>query len=235
MRGQFIPLRKAELVETLRATPGLRVGDSEAMGRFCLLVEGLVHRDYQFALEKLKNAYAPFDPDADTHKAETFSPAELGQRQESLFREFGWLLSAGNFLRLAQDDIDRALAARSQWGLNLAVDFRIFERLEVYCRGDVTGQRYLRGLRNWFRPETVEVPIYQRLIVIFRLRPDCRITKYLDTPATSTSKSSRTFRRSIWRCCCPALQVKMSKPRSGPEIVLPTLSGVAIVSLWKSV
>ena len=49
--------------------PALRTLTAEEAAdfrRFCRLWEGLVHRDLQTALEELKNAYAAFDPDADT-------------------------------------------------------------------------------------------------------------------------------------------------------------------------
>ncbi|MBI3837725.1 MAG: hypothetical protein HY288_07300, partial [Planctomycetia bacterium] len=172
-REQFIPLRKAELVEVLARSADLSEIEAGAFRRFCRLLQALVHCEYQTTLEDLKNAYAPFDPDADTRPGGQLSSDELRQRQEQLFEKFGWLLERGNFRRLAQADIERALAACSQWGLNLSLDLTIFARLEIYCRGDVLGTRFRRSLRNRFRLEPVEVPIYQRLVVMFRLREGC--------------------------------------------------------------
>jgi hypothetical protein len=229
-REQFIPLRKSELVDTLARTLGIESQAAGAFRRFCLLFEGLVHRDYQCALERMKNAYAAFDPDADTRSSGTLSNVQLAERQEDLFREFSWLLVRGNFVRLAQADIDRALADRSQWGLNLAVDFRIFERLEVYCRGDIVGTRYRRRLRNRFRPEPVEVPIYQRLVVIFRLRPDCAVSKYLDTQDIHI-KIFKDIPKVDLEMLLPGSKVQMSMVDRA-KILLPTLSGLSII-VWK--
>ncbi len=229
-REQFIPLRKAELAQLLVATAGLAATQAKSLDRFCRLLEALIHRQYQGSLERLKNAYAPFDPDADTRGTNPLPAESLAARQDELFREFGWLLARGNFVRLAQDDIDRALEARSQWGLNLVVDFRIFERLEVYCRGDVVGKRFRRRLLNRLRLEEIDVPIFQRLVVIFRLRPDCQVSKYLDTQDVHI-KVFKDIPKVDLEMLLPGSRVKMSL-LDRVKILLPTLSGVSIVT-WK--
>ena len=63
----------------------------------------------------------------------------------------------------------------SDWGVSLDVDFQIFEDLEVFGRGDIKGRRIRRRWRNFFRIEEVDVPIYQRLVVLFRLRHHKRL------------------------------------------------------------
>jgi hypothetical protein len=224
-REQFIPLRKAELVETLAATAGLAPAQSALVRRFCRLLDALLHGEYQAAIEDLKNAYAPFDPDADTRPGRELPPAHLDELRGTLFAKFGWLLARGNFIRLQQDEINRSVCDRSHWGLNLDLNFEIFERLEVYCRGDVTGTRYRRRLRNRFRSEAVEVPIYQRLVVIFRLRPDRKGSKYLDTQDVYI-KLFKDIPKADLDMLLPGTQVKMSLVDRA-RILLPSVSGVA--------
>jgi hypothetical protein len=231
-REQFIPLRKADLVESLASSPDLSESDSLSFRRLCRLLQALFHREYQSSLEDLQNAYAPFDPDADTRPQRELSDAELTERQQTLFERFGWLLQRGNFLKLAQSDIDRALSDSSQWGLNLAIDLRIFERLEIYCRGDSLGIRYRRRLINRLRTEAIEVPIYQRLVVIFRLRPDCKFSKYLDTRDIHI-KLFKEIPKLDLEMLLPGTQVKMSLVDRA-KILLPTLSGISI-TIWKLV
>ena len=153
-REQFIPLRKADLVETLAGTPGLSEAEQRQLRRFCRLLDVLLHCEYQAALEELKNAYAPFDPDADTPAAAELSPGELDERADQAVRQIRLAACARQF-RAPGDrktSIDR-LTDRSQWGLNLHLNFEIFDRLEVYCRGDVVGTRFRRRLTNRFRSE----------------------------------------------------------------------------------
>src|SRR5262249_21357323 len=167
-------LRKSDLGAALthRLPPGS--SDALAFSRFLRMLGLVVHGQFQTVLEDLKDAYAPFDPDADTRAASKPPQAELERLRGRLFARFGWRLTRGNFVRLAEAEINQALADCTQWGLHLSVDFELFDRLELYYRGDTIGTRYRRRLRNRFRPEEVRVPIYQRLVVIFRLRPTRR-------------------------------------------------------------
>ncbi len=231
-REQFIPLRKAELVETLVGSEGLSESDAASFRRFCRLLEALVHNEYHGTLEELKNAYAPFDPDADTHSAAQLSNEGLEKQQEILFRRFGWLMERGNFRRLAQQEIDAALGNCSQWGINLKIDFEIFERLEIYARGDVIGTRYRRRLKNRLRTEAVEVPVYQRLAVIFRLRTGQNFSKYLDTQDVHI-KLFKDIPKADLDMLLPGTQFKMSM-LDRVKILLPTLSGITI-TVWKLV
>jgi hypothetical protein len=225
-REQFIPLRKAELVELLETASDLSEADRQRLRRFCRLLDVLLHCEYQQTLEELKNAYAPFDPDADTRAAAELPADRSNALREQLFNRFGWLLGRGNFLRLAQEDIDRSVEDRSHWGLNLDLNFEIFERLEIYGRGDVIGTRYRRRLRNRLRSEAVEVPIYQRLVVIFHLRPDRKLSKYLDTQDVYI-KLFKDIPKADLDMLLPGTQVKMSL-FDRARILLPSLSGVAI-------
>jgi hypothetical protein len=232
IREQFIPLRQAELLEMLVRSADLSDLEAAAFRRFCRLLQSVFHCEYQAALEDLKNAYAPFDPDADTRPADPLSSQELQAHQDQLFRRFGWLLERGNFRRLSQDDIESALADCSQWGLNLSIDFQIFERLEVYCRGDVTGTRYHRSLKNRFRLQAIDVPIYQRLVLMFRLREGCAFSKFLDTQDIHI-KLFKEIPKVDVDMLLPGTRVKMSL-LDRAKILLPTLTGLSI-TVWKIV
>ena len=150
------PLRNRELVE-----------------RFCRLLDVLIHCEYPARRSKSSRTPTPRSIPMPTRRPAAELRAERARRRRgALFDRFGWLLDRGNFVRLAEEEIDRSVNDRSHWGLNLRSNFEIFDRLELYCRGDVIGTRFRRRLRNRFRSEAVKVPIYQRLVVIFRLRPE---------------------------------------------------------------
>ena len=52
----------------------------------------------------------------------------------------------------------------------MTVDFDIFEKLEVFARGDIIGTRCKRPWYYFGKPHKVQVPIYQRLVVIAKLK-----------------------------------------------------------------
>jgi hypothetical protein len=227
-REQFIPLRRAELEMLLLKQAALTHHERAQFTQFCRLLAATVHYEHHEQIEQLKNLYAPFDPDADTVSRDL---ATAGSNSlDELFQRFDTLLQRANFRRLSQDDLDYALAACSAWGLSLKVNFELFERLEIYARGNVVGFRTRRTWRNLWRLEKVPLPIYQRLVVIFRLRPDCRFGRDLDTRDVF-AKIFKDIPQMDLEMLLPGTQVRMSL-LDQTKIFLPTLSGVAITA-WK--
>ncbi len=225
-REQFIPLRKADLDDALLAGFDVPPADGTQFRRFARMLHAVVHSEFLGEFEALKDAYAPFDPDSDTQ-----CPAETSEEQRDalrrrMFDRFEWLLSRGNFIRLAEEEINAALNTRSHWGLHLTVDFELFDRLELYYRGDTFGTRYRRRLLNRFRPEEVRVPIYQRLVVIFRLRPGQKTSRIFDTEAVYI-KLFKEIPKLDLDMLLPETQVRMTL-LDRMRVMLPTLTGIGI-------
>lgn len=228
----FIPWRVADLLDALVQGAKLSTDDASLFRQLYQRLRTHVHGEYQAPLDELKTAYAPFDPDSDTRAGAALAPAAANQRRQALFERFAWLMERGNFVRLAEAEIDHALSQRSHWGLNLAVDFSIFQRLELFCRGDGIGTRYRRHWRNRMRSEAVDVEVYQRLVVIFSLRPTERLSQLLDTDDIHI-KLFKDIPKVDLDMLLPGTRVKMSLLDRG-KIMLPTLSGLSIVA-WKLV
>ena len=178
-REHFLPIRKADLIDLLcRSLPA---EEQDQFRRFCTILGSLYHHEYRSRLEALKDDYAPFDPDRDTRQLVTIPDEERAKRLDALFADFDELLQRGNFRRLSRQQIQAATREVSAWGINLDVDFDCFERLEVYVRGEIDGTR---PLRIWHKPwKTREVPVrlYQRLVIILKLRPHRRLGRNPDT------------------------------------------------------
>lgn len=180
-REHFIPLRLSELAELLGCDETLTVEQRDQFQKFVRLVTATFHFEYHRHLEKLKDAYAPFDPDADTKLLTPLDPEAKRQRLDGLFNEFNWLLERANFTHLTRADIQEATEGATDWGLNMDVDFDVFERIEVYARGDMASIRSRRRWRKLFRLEQVEVPSFQRLVLIVKQRPHKRLGPAADT------------------------------------------------------
>jgi hypothetical protein len=228
-REQFIPLRRAALVETLAGLVRQNGGSDEGFRRLCRALLAVLHGEYRPRLEELKEAYAAFDPDLDTRAVSGLSEEQRDERRQKLFDQFDWLLERGNFTRLTREHIENALSDASHWGLNLTVDFELFERLEVYSRGDTIGTRFRRRLRNRFKTEAVEVPIYERLLLIFRFRPGRRFSKLLDTDDVYI-KLFKEIPKLDLDMLLPETRVRMSVIDRA-KIMFPTLSGVSLAAI----
>jgi hypothetical protein len=226
----FIPLRKAELAARLISEEGLAEADRASLnGVFDRLAVAL-HAEFFRRLDSLKNLYAPFDPDLATTELQADAHIASRERFRKLFDEFDELAERANFRALTLKDLNDALSSCSHWGLNLVVDIEAFERLEIYARGDIVGKRQRRRLRNWLRVEQVPVPIYERLIVMFRLAPTTRLHKRLDTQSVFI-KLFKEIPKLDLDMLLPATNVKMTL-LDRLKILLPTMSGFGI-AIWK--
>ena len=228
----FIPLRKAELIDRLCQQPDLAPADQEGFRRLCQLLDATLHFEYHAHLEDLKSAYASFDPDADTQSLHTPSETERQPQLDRLFDRFTWLLERANFRRLSRADLDRAMASVSDHGLSLEIDFDCFDRLEVYSRGEVMRTERSRSWKNFYRLVEVQLPVFQRLVIIFRLRPGHRLTRNVDTQDVFI-KLFKDIPKMDLEMLMPGTRVKMSLI-DRIKIIFPTVSGLA-VSIFKAV
>lgn len=225
-REHFVPIRTSDLVDLLCSRAGMTLPDRNAFLNLSNLLAATFHFQFHHELQHLKNAYAPFDPDRDTIEIGAVAEAFSQEPLESLFDRFGGLLERANFRRLSEQDLNAALANRSDWGLNLEVDFKLFERLEIYSRGDTIGTRSRRNWRNWFRMEEFPVPIYQRLVVILRLKEAANSSLKLDT-GNVFIKLFKDIPQMDLEMLLPGIKVRMSLIDRA-KIIMPTLTGIGI-------
>src|SRR5579884_232754 len=202
-REHFIPLRKSDLIELLCRDPKMALSEREPFRQFCALVSAVFHFEYLKQLEGLKDAYAPFDPDADTKTLRPVSADERRKEEERLFTRFAVLMERANFKRLTHEELQRALQeVATVSGIHTHVDLNLFEHLDIFIRGDVMGRIYCRSWRKWGRKEERLVPLYQRLVLIVKLRPHKRLDRDIDT--------SRIY-----------LKIFKDIPKADPDMLLP--------------
>jgi hypothetical protein len=83
-----------------------------------------------------------------------------------------------------------------------------------------------------FRNEAIDVRIYQRLVVIYSLRKNAPLSRFLDTDDVHI-KLFKDIPQLDLEMLLPGTQVKMS-PLDRMRIMLPTLSGLSL-AIWKLV
>src|SRR5947209_5722139 len=143
-REHYIPLRLSDLIDLLCSQKDLSAHDRQEFRQFCRLVAATFHFEYHERLGKLKDAYAPFDPDRVTATPAKLLPEVKQKHQEELFDEFVQLMERANYKRLTREDMEKALEGSSEWGLDMEVDFNLFEGIDIFISGDDIGKRFLR-------------------------------------------------------------------------------------------
>jgi hypothetical protein len=183
-REHYIPLRKSDLAELLIKDKQVRLEERGPLRQFFRLVGAVFHFEYQQQLEELKNAYAPFDPDAETLTLAPPPPEERAARMAEVFDKFTALMERANFKHLSRAEIQQFIdEVPTDWGLDTSVDLSAFERLEVFARGDVVGERSRRVWRRLWRKETIKLPVFSRLVMLLKIKKGAIKDKDINTDA----------------------------------------------------
>lgn len=227
-REHFIPLGQRELVEILADDPGWQPEERSYFLRGCQLFQSLLEGEFHQRRQELENLYQPFDPDSLlVTRSQPYGEAR-DQLAERFFTLCDETLLRANYQRLSHAEIVAVMNEASAWGVRLKVDFSIFRQLRVYARGDVITKRQLRTWRTRYRVVDVDVPIYQRLMVLFRLKPQHR----LGDAEADHSIYLRLFKnvpKQDVDMLLPGTQFRMTWVDHG-KVALPTLSGIAVLA-----
>jgi hypothetical protein len=172
-RDNFIPIYKEELAAVL-TDEELAAEERDSFHTLCRLTWRLIHAEYHQRLEGLQSAYAPFDPDADTKSLFKPTAEETLRKQNTLYNDVARLLEEAGYRHLSGAELTEAMHHASPWGLEVRNDFHQFERLAILVRGDTTQKRPLRRLRKAMLQAEVEVPIYQRVVMLLKFRSSSR-------------------------------------------------------------
>ncbi|MFK8111960.1 MAG: DUF3754 domain-containing protein [Rubripirellula sp.] len=243
----FIPLQVKPLIEYLLARGELSPDRENAFRQACDDIDNIVHRQTSSYHTRFSQAYIPLDPDSDTKNpaaqgtvpaeqsptetdSETSSETAASTTADVAITVCDEALIQAGYQKLSQEDIEKCVGVASQWGVPLHVDFDVFQRLEVFARGDIVGTRVRRRIRKLYCQEQVAVPIYQRMVVLFQLCDD-------DSSAESLSATSLHLRmfKNIPKqdidMLLPGTKIRLSG-MDRIKIVLPSLSGF-LMSLRK--
>lgn len=227
----FIPLRADDLAHLLASSDLLANEERQDFLHLCRTLKSVFHFEYHEELLRLKNAYAPFDPDADTVSLSWPNNAPIGAQSRGLFESLVEMFERANFRRLSREQLEEAFEVQSAWGLNLEVDFNIFERLELFARGETIVQRDHRDWRNFYRLDKKNVTVHQRLVVAFKLHDG--IADGAGQKGVVTLKIFKEIPKGDLEMLLPGTRVRMTL-LDRLKIALPTISGL-VMTIYKIV
>lgn len=168
-RERFIPFRRDDVVRMCAARPGLSGEDSKRFGRLARMLCAHFHFRFQSDLDALKDAYAPFDPDRDTRRVSELAADESEARKRRLVEGLEAILAKGNYVRIGEEDIRRALAEASVFRIRLEIDFDDYREFVFYRRGLRTRKQTITTLFG-LRKREVEVHAWERVVMLVEFR-----------------------------------------------------------------
>lgn len=164
---RYIPFRKSDVISMCQHL--LPPADQASFKEFAELFASIIHFEYHKRLERLKNNYAPFDPNADTRLLTSLSDSDKLVCQQAFAKEFSEVLNAANFERITDADLQDALNEESLFKVRLEVAFDDFAEVVFYRRGASQKQE---TLRTWWglRKQTISFTNYDRVAVFIRFK-----------------------------------------------------------------
>jgi hypothetical protein len=227
-RERFIPITRFALIERLTRPGVWPLGMADQARRFFRYLEYWRQQQYNVALLDLEQAYEPFSPDTDLLVTRTLTEGERRALQKQVVSQVEWLLQQANYVRIDPAQVELIITKDSHYGLDLHVDLKAFEDLLIYCRGLSTRKDQRRVLRKFLRKQEFEVPIFQRLFVLFKLKPEAlRIEEVMNEQRVSRNDAEKIVRD--LRSMLPpevkddSIYLKLFKnlPRSDIEMIFP--------------
>lgn len=166
---RFIPFRRADLIEMCLQDAWFTDGQRRRFRSVAALLTGLIHHEFHQQLEELKDAYAPLNPDLDTRTVELSVQVETGETRTKLVEGLRRVIEQANFEQLGEKELADAMASESLFQVRLHVDFRDFEDMLFFKRGETVRTE---TVRKWFglRKREVTFTNYDRVVVFFRFK-----------------------------------------------------------------
>lgn len=228
-REKFLPLTRAALLDRLTRPENWPAGEAQNVRRFMRYLDYWRRHSYTARLIELEQAYEPFAPDSDLKTTRSYSESDRAAMQQRVVSGMSALLEQGNFTRVKADDIHLILTEDSHYGLDLHVDLHAFEEALIYYRGATTRIEERRNPRRlWLTHKKVEVPVFQRLFLLFKLKPfDIRVSEVMEQQGISKRKAEKLVRKA--RALLPKsvtndrIYMKLFKdmPRTDVEMIFP--------------
>jgi hypothetical protein len=225
---RFIPLTTLSLVDRLTVADAWPNGDHQHARRFFRYLDFWRRQQHNRKLMSLLRAYEPFDPDSDLLITRQYTQDEKKRLQKRTVADVKRILERANFVAIDPKSVELILTKDSHYGLDLHVDLGVFEECLLYYRGKSTKRDTRTNYRKFLRKEEFDVPIYRRLLLLFKLKPfDVRVREIMAEKNIGAKEAAKIVTR--LRGSLPVevkednIYLKLFKniPRNDLEMVFP--------------
>jgi hypothetical protein len=228
-REKFIPVTALALMDRLSEAPAWPEGEAAKVKRFFMYLANWRQQRYGALLLRLARLYEPFSPDSDLLITRAYTAAEKKDLEKQLVNGVCNLMQQANYTRIDPSQIDIILTKESHYGLDLHVDLQAFDELEIYYRGAVNTRGTRRSKKRFYlRHEEFDLPVFQRLAILFKLKPfDRRVADLMATEGIDKAAAERRVHKMRGpiadRIKPDFIYIKLFKniPRTDLEMVFP--------------
>jgi len=232
-RQHFLPFRRRDVVEMCVGDGRLDEAGAGDFRDVCRILGAVLHFEFHERLEALKDAYAPFDPDADTRQIRVLDETERADCQRRLLVELRSLLDAANFEEVTERDLERAFESESLLKVRLHVEFDDFEDAAFFRRGETVRTATVRRLGGFLKRE-IRFHNYDRVVVYVRFRSaehfaERRREELSFEPGSTILKLFQNVPRPDLEMLFPNSEVRMRRVDKAMIGVPAVVSGIAVI------
>lgn len=194
---RFIPVSRFEIFDRM-TKPGMwPEHEDEDAKRFFRYLAAWRHVAYKERLDRLDEAYQPFNPETDVVMGHTYSPEERAALQSDLIKLLVELLVQANYIPVVREELGKLIAEEADYGLSLKVELEEYEECMVYRRGTaVQTLERRRPERLYLSTKTIEIPVFQRVFVLLKLKSDAqRIREIMQKEGVEERRARRMLRK----------------------------------------
>ena len=225
----FIPLTRAALTDRLTRPQAWPAGVADDVRRFFRYLAHWRHQRHAAELMRLVQAYEPFSPDSDLFVTRAYSEDEIVGLKGEVLDGVERLLRQANYVAITRDNIEKMILTKeSHYGLDLKVDFQVFEQIRVHYRGASVRRETRRKLSRFFRRQEFDVPIFRRVCVLFKLKSQAAhveaVMRQLRISREEATRHVRAARRHLppqIKEDCIYVKLFKNMPRSDVEMIFP--------------
>lgn len=169
----FIPYSRTELIHLCLSDGHLTDNEAAQFREFCEILSAYYHFKLHHILERLKNNFAPFNPENEPDSIWDLSTLQKNQMERQLIEDFQQILEQANYIPISQERLEEALKEQTLIELKTEVDFNEFEHLVCYGRGDVYK---ILTVKKLFKKVKKQVAAFDTVVLLIKFRED-RITQ----------------------------------------------------------
>ena len=225
----FIPITRYALAERLARPQAWPAGTAVDARRFFRYLDYWRQQHHATDLMHLLQAYEPFSPDSDLFVTRTYSDAEKEGLQVQVIDGIERLLAHANYSTISLARVEEMMASKeSHYGLDLKVDFQVFEEIHVFYRGASIRKESRRRRLVFFRKEEFDVPIFRRVCIVFKVKSEARhvedVMRKLKLSRGEAAREVRRSRRHIPKQVSETniyLKLFKNMPRADVEMIFP--------------
>jgi Protein of unknown function (DUF3754) len=168
VRGQFIPVRKCDILDALVARDSFTSEAERSKFRLiCRLLAAVYHHEYFDLLEQLRHVYFYFNPEIDTNGR--FDETTIEKAYGELIEAFLAVLKGANFVEVPHEEVERAHRERVEVHVELRTSLDDFREVRFFRRGH---HHETFEISRWFglKKRKIDALVYDDVVLFVAMK-----------------------------------------------------------------